>query len=233
MYAFDIETGPLPKDVVLAQFDPKKVALGNTKDPVKVEAKIAEARQKHLDKAALSPATGKVLAVGWKPLDAATGPAFIIGETRLFPGEPIQSPDQLPDEKENLERFWEFASVAIEEDRQLVGFNIFGFDIPFLATRSWVNDVKVPDFVFDAHNYPNPYYFIDLAVVYQCGNRQRTITQDGLAKMLGVGCKTKGMNGGDFAGLWLGTPEEHEQAAAYAINDVLLIANCADKMQIF
>ena len=272
MFAFDIETGSLPEDVVLAQFDPKKVKLGNMKtpeeygefdpgtvktgkitDPQKIEAKIeearlkheekvaeaqqkveekiAEARQKHLDKAALSPATGCVLAVGWKNIGNANELPSIIGEG-LAPPKGIDSP-LLPHEAEVLKKFWSAANRAAQEGIKLVGFNIFNFDIPFLIGRSWVNDVEVPDFVIDNRDYPSSQFFTDLLVKYQCGNRQRTITQNGLAKMLGVGSKTEGMNGGDCARLWLGTLKEHKQAAAYAINDVELIAGCANKMQIF
>jgi hypothetical protein len=56
---FDIETAPLPVQVVRervapftppphpGQFDQSKVAVGNLKDPAKIAAKIAEAEQKH------------------------------------------------------------------------------------------------------------------------------------------------------------------------------------------
>jgi len=68
MITCDIETGPLPEDVILSvlpPFDPEDVKLGNLKDPVKVAAKIDEARENHaakfIEKAALSPLTGEVL----------------------------------------------------------------------------------------------------------------------------------------------------------------------------
>ena len=58
----DIETGPTKN--ALSYFSRKDVKLGNLKDPNKIEAKLAEAEDEFLDKAALSPITGKVLAVG-------------------------------------------------------------------------------------------------------------------------------------------------------------------------
>ena len=99
MLIFDIETGPLDEDTVLAaagdfvqpphpgEFDPGSVKIGNLKDQAKIEAKIAEARASHetavaqhaqtveqarqawvaeqIDRAPLSPITGRVLAIGY------------------------------------------------------------------------------------------------------------------------------------------------------------------------
>ena len=73
--------------LLTSDFEPSEVKLGNMKDPAKIEAKIeaarlkftmdkaavadnidtarAEAWQTFRDRAALSPLTGRVLAVGW------------------------------------------------------------------------------------------------------------------------------------------------------------------------
>ena len=59
----DLETGPAKN--ALSYFSRSDVKLGNLKDTAKIEAKLAEAEDEFLDKAALSPITGKVLAVGF------------------------------------------------------------------------------------------------------------------------------------------------------------------------
>lgn len=68
---FDIETGPLPETELAAMvpaFDPAEVKTGNLKDRDKVAAKIAEAEANHrrefIERAALDPLTGRVLAIG-------------------------------------------------------------------------------------------------------------------------------------------------------------------------
>src|SRR6185503_14813798 len=68
---FDIETGPLPESelaALLPPFDPAEVKTGNIKDPEKIAAKIAEAEANHkrdfMEKAALDPMSGRVVAIG-------------------------------------------------------------------------------------------------------------------------------------------------------------------------
>ena len=58
----DIETGGAADAASL--FNPDDVKLGNVKDPSKVEAKIEEAREAFVKKAALNAETGEILAVG-------------------------------------------------------------------------------------------------------------------------------------------------------------------------
>ena len=68
---FDIETAPLPESELAAlvpPFDPAEVRTGNLKDPDKIAAKLAEAEANHrrdfIERAALDPLTGRVLAIG-------------------------------------------------------------------------------------------------------------------------------------------------------------------------
>ena len=82
---FDIETGPLPENELLAMmpaFDPADVKSGNLKDPAKIAEKIAEAEANHrrdfIGRAALDPLTGRVVAIGVMTFDARgeNGPSF-------------------------------------------------------------------------------------------------------------------------------------------------------------
>ena len=72
LIAFDIETGPASLEelsLMEVPFDPATVKIGNLKDQVKIEEKIEAARKNHeldfINKAALSPFTGRVIAIGW------------------------------------------------------------------------------------------------------------------------------------------------------------------------
>ena len=68
---FDVETGPLAESelsALLPPFDPAEVKTGNLKDPAKIAEKLAEAEANHrrdfIERAALDPLTGRVIAIG-------------------------------------------------------------------------------------------------------------------------------------------------------------------------
>jgi hypothetical protein len=47
---YDIETGPLPEEELLAllpPFDPNQVKVGNLRDPLKISEKLREAEESH------------------------------------------------------------------------------------------------------------------------------------------------------------------------------------------
>ena len=75
MFIFDIETGPLPR-AELKELEPEFEAGGNVKDPIKVKLAIEKKRAEWYNKAALSPITGEILAIGI--FDSATDKTSII-----------------------------------------------------------------------------------------------------------------------------------------------------------
>lgn len=90
---FDIETAPLRDDVIeslIPEFDPNSVKVGNLKDSAKIEEKIEQARDNHLqsyiDKAGLDPRFSIPCAIGY----------IISGKVELHFDEP----------KELINRFW-------------------------------------------------------------------------------------------------------------------------------
>ena len=90
---FDIETAPLRDDVIeslIPEFNPDSVKVGNLKDPAKIEEKIEQARDNHLqsyiDKAGLDPRFSIPCAIGY----------IISGKVELHFDEP----------KELINRFW-------------------------------------------------------------------------------------------------------------------------------
>ena len=131
---FDIETGPLPEDQIrIPPFDPAEVKLGNVKDPAKIEAKLKAAEANHrqsiIDNAALDALTGQVLMIAYHVRGEAASVAIH--------GKP---------EAEILTEWW---ALVTRFDRCpfVIGFNIKGFDLPFLVRRSWALGVVVPGWI--------------------------------------------------------------------------------------
>jgi hypothetical protein len=198
---FDIETGPLPEAELLKiidPFDPASVKVGNIKNPDLIAAKIDECREKYYadakENAALSSLTGRVLAIGVK---AVGGEAEIIGHDA---------------ESYVLSDFWHRFNTT---PGRWVGFNIFGFDLPFLVQRSWMNQVPAP-FVQKGRYWVDE--FLDLRETWQMGNRQMPGSLDAISKAFGLGGKSG--NGADFAKLW-NSPDK-AKAEEYLRNDLAL-----------
>jgi DNA polymerase elongation subunit (family B) len=222
---FDIETGPLPETELLAMlpaFDPAEVKTGNIKDPEKVAAKIAEAKASHerdfIDRAALDPLTGQVIAIGVMACDASgeTKPVYSAGEFSIIAYE---------NEADTLRGFWELLDGEMGRLNPLIGFNICNFDLPFLFRRSWKHHVPVPYGLRRGRYWGDQ--VIDLRDIWQLGDRQARGSLDSIAKHLGVGAKNG--EGKDFARLW---QTDRKQAEAYLQNDLVLTAKVADALGI-
>jgi len=207
---FDIETGPLPENELAAlmpPFDPAEVKTGNIKDPEKIAAKIAEAEANHkrdfIEKAALDPMSGRVVAIGLLYQDS--GEFCVIGHD---------------DEKQILFDFWHLCRSELAQSGRLAGFNIFQFDLPFLIRRSWKHRVPVPLGLRRGRYWNDE--LLDLREAWQLGDRMAKGSLDSIAKHLSVG--EKNGDGADFAKLWT---SDRKQALAYLQNDVGLTARVA------
>jgi uncharacterized protein YprB with RNaseH-like and TPR domain len=214
-FCFDVETGPLAESELVAMmpaFDPAEVKCGNLKDPAKIAEKIAEAEANHrrdfFDKAALDPLTGRVIAIGM--LDIETDNFFIIGHD---------------DEARTLTEFWEASRGEMGRNNPLIGFNIHGFDLPFLIRRSWKHRVTVPFGIRRGRYWSDQ--VCDLRDCWQLGDRQARGSLDSIARHLGVGAKNG--DGKAFAELW---QTNRQQAEAYLRNDIELTAKVADALGI-
>lgn len=235
MIVFDIETGPLPLDSIrhlmpefvdyVGEFDPASVKCGNLKDAAKIKEKVDAARAAHqglqasqpfrkaahesqfLERAALSPGTGCVRAIGF-----------------LEEGKSHLHCDDERTEIDLLIRFW---SVFQHTAGPMVGHNIFGFDLPFLVRRSYLLDVDVPTSVRKGR-YWSP-VFIDTMDVWSCGAARDYIKLDDLAKVCGLDGKLEGVNGANFSGLLETDPEK---AKEYLKRDLEVTWNVAVKLQI-
>ena len=207
--AFDIETGPAKN--ALSYFSRKDVKLGNLKDTIKIEAKLAEAKDEFLDKAALSPITGKVLAVGFT--DGA------VHEILTYESE-----------KEIITETLERIGSQLMQQRPVVGWNIIKFDFPFLFKRAMMLGVPWPQHIWDLKKgYPHS-QIIDLMRYWNMGDWKEMTKMDTVNRFLCGFGKPSGVTGADFARLFNGTPEEREKAIDYALNDVKILDSLARKM---
>lgn len=203
---FDIETGPLP-DIVLDALMPEFEPAANLKDPDKIAADIAKKKAKFKQDAALSPLTGRVLAVGFQP-DFGDPPLILADD----------------DEAVLLASVWNHFRTAGGQRRPMfVGFNVHAFDLPFLVKRSWVNGVDIPPNIRQGRYWAD--WFVDLREIWQLGDRQASGSLDAICRALGLG--EKNGSGADFAKLW---KEDREQAIKYLLNDLELTAKLAARL---
>jgi 3'-5' exonuclease len=200
---FDIETGPA-SDELLAKIKPEFKAPANYKDEEKIKASIAEQETAWKERAALDAATGQVICIG-----LASG----LASFRALEGT----------EKDILAGFWLWLEVKVNAGNKIVGFNSHGFDLPFVARRSWVHGLDVPRLVRNGRYWCEA--SIDVMEVWMCGNREQRISLDALAKVLGVGEKSG--NGKDFAALY---KQDRTAAIQYLKHDIELLRRCADKL---
>ncbi len=235
----DIETGPLPwseieqywtQPKVVEPFDPAFVKYGNLKDKDKRDAKLAEAEAAHktlvenyettvemsmaqfLDRAALSPITGRVLAIGWIQPGVQVQPE-IWGSNVVADVTEISI----------LREWWKMVAGWIEQKTTIVGHNLLGFDLPFLIRRSWKHGIDVPRDIRQGRFW-SP-LIRDTMVEWQMGSGM--VKLDDLARFFAVGHKTDGVSGDDFARLWT---EDRELACEYLRNDVTMTQLVATAM---
>ena len=207
--AFDIETGPTQN--ALSHFSRSEVKLGNLKDPGKVEAKLAEAEDEFLDKAALSPITGKVLAVGFT--DGA------VHEVLTYESE-----------KEIITEALERIGNQLMQQRPVTGWNIIKFDFPFLFKRAMIHGVPFPSHIWDLKKgYPHS-QIIDLMRYWNMGDWKEYTKMDTVCRILCGYGKPSGVTGADFARLFNGTPEQQEKAIDYALNEMKMLDSLTRKM---
>lgn len=217
---FDIETGPRPEEELRAIYHEKTLdEFAATCDKrwkaetvaQKFEEYRVTAWQEFLRKAALSATTGRVLLIG-------------VLNNGNFHGFGDYGND---DEPGIIATFWDLVTDALSLKLRIIGHNSNNFDLPFLVRRSWLLGVTVPREIRQGR-YWNP-LFLDTMEAWSFGQREYTSLND-IGRFFGVGQKTEGVDGKDFAKLWFGTPAEHKQALDYNEQDLRLTAAIAAKM---
>jgi len=239
LFTFD-ESAVKNYRLLTLDFDPGDVKIGNLKDPAKIEAKIEAARLKFTmdkaavtdqietarseawlifrDRAALSPLTGRVLAIGrWNP-EMPNGYVDCIQDGT----EPVP-------ENVLIDNFLSMADAVLSDGGSLVGHNIIGFDLPFLLRRGLKYGIRPPKTITNALAQYRPSNLIDTMREWQFGNRYEGFVKlDQLAAFFGTRRKTG--DGADFHKKFFGTSEERLEALAYCRNDVVMTAEIAAKM---
>lgn len=127
-FSIDIETIPNP-DMIELLPEPE-VALGNLKDPVKIEAKIAEVKRKQIDNMTINPLYGKICCVGY--YSENDGQGCYISE----------------DEKEIVSNI--MGKIFGAKDRsstQIITWGGCNFDIPFIFKRALLLGIKPTTFL--------------------------------------------------------------------------------------
>lgn len=246
MYVVDIETQPQPDDYIRSilppyshkskppgEFNPASVKFGQTKDPTKRAEKLAACQEKHaaavagfndeladgereyyataIDRAALSATTGKIAAIG--VLDASSSRQAILGQDG--------------NEAKTIEWFFKIYAKAKQEERSIVGFNIFGFDLPFIAQRAMILNVDIPGDFIEKNRYWHR-IFVDLADIWTFGRRLQMPKLGELCAVFGMAGKSG--SGADFHKLWNGDPSERQQAIDYLKNDLDITVAVARRM---
>jgi len=175
---FDIETAPDTERAKAAMpaFSAEDVKVGNL-GAEKAAEKIAAAKASHetdwIDKAALRPECGTILAIG------------ILGEK-----ETILHVKESKSEASMLKTFWDVFSESRKDSAQWAGWNINQFDLPFLTLRSRMLGVTVPAGLRNGRYWSNS-IFIDLMDEWLCGRNKNDVkcSLGYVAKALGVGEK--------------------------------------------
>ena len=206
---FDIETGPLPaNELVIPQFDPSQVKVGNIKNPDLIAERIQKAEETHaadyIRNAALDALTGQVICIGYK----------------FQHDKPAILSSDADGEKAMLQQWWAILT-SLERNPQLVGFNVKSFDLPFLIKRSWKYRLTVPYWLRHGRYWND--LIVDLRDLWQLGDSRAHGSLNAICRHLGLG--EKAGNGADFHRLW---QEDRQAAIAYAVQDVELTAKVHD-----
>jgi len=230
----DIETGPLPEaDLREIYREPTYEEYAGKCDkrwkPETVAAKYEESKitgwQDFVDKAALSPLTGEVLAVG---LASEVGGKL---QPRILTGP----------EDAILMATWQAVEQAMEMDVKIIGHNCEKFDWPFLIRRSWKHGIDCPD-VFRGRWLTDG--LIDTQSEFLKGTGDRYVKLDVVARFLNCGGKPEESHliewegierkttGEHFWRYFRDTPANRQIAIDYLVNDLAMTAKIAKRMQL-
>jgi len=204
---FDIETRPVDLDDIKKRgIMPSFKAPSNYKDPDKIAAKEAEHETEVMSRAALDATLSEICAIGYMDSEDE----IVECDTR--------------DEVSMLTKFWDKCRYQVNSYGKIIGFNIVGFDLPYLIRRSWIKSVPICEGI-KRGRYFNDSHVIDLAEIWRLGEKNTFISLDRLSRVLGTGEKSG--SGKDFAAL-LST--DREAALKYLANDLELTARLAKRL---
>lgn len=183
--SWDLETIGNP-DAIESLPEPEPKA--NLKDPAKIEADIAEKKEKAISKMGLNGNTALICACGFA---GQKDDGEVWSDALLY--------DPKTGEKEFVGAIWD----VLVEASSYVTFNGLGFDLPMLLRRSLVCDL-IPPIKISTHRYnvpPQGNHYDLLQIIGGYGN-MATGSFDHLCEaVLGEG-KPEGIDGSQVQGYW-------------------------------
>lgn len=204
---FDIETRALPLSYIKEkEIMPSFKPPSNYKDPDKIAAKEAEHETEVMSKAALDATLSEVCALGYLS-DEDEEPTIIVGSEEVI-----------------LKNFWDLVREQVNNYGKIIGFNIVGFDLPYMIRRSWIHNIAICEGI-KRGRYFNDSHVVDLAEIWKLGDKNNFISLDRVSKVLGIGKKTG--SGKDFAAL---LQTDSKAAIEYLKTDVLLTEKLARRL---
>tara|TARA_R110000868_G_scaffold346673_1_gene607801 strand:+ start:1237 stop:1872 length:636 start_codon:yes stop_codon:yes gene_type:complete len=206
LFCFDIETGPLDAQWQLNNFEPQFQADKRLKDSDKIADDIASKRDEWIAESPLRAERGEVLAIGYshdgKVVHILTGK-----------------------EDDILRNFIAILSASKSQEDLICGFNILGFDLPFIRRRCVILGIDFPYYSRMDKWKPWRFEIFDAMVDWQSGDRRASISLDKLARGLGVGKKNG--HGAMFHQLLKTDPDA---AMDYLTNDVMTTWAVCEKL---
>lgn len=230
MLYIDIET---VSDKEAEQYIIPAEAPSNYKDPEKIKAYIAEKQAEQVTRMALDPDYGKIRAIGIgsRQNDIFMGEFYTTPENDeggvwqdYYTNQCVLTyPGNCSSEKDLLEEFWNI--VAIHRQFHYVneifcGYNIVGFDLPFILRRSMACGVKIP-FKLPVTKY-NPNLVDLMLLLYPAGNYKGLKF---LAKRYGLTNNCEGVDGSMVASL------TEDEVIKYVMSDVNLAMQLEERME--
>lgn len=217
IYAYDIETGALPDELLLPIMPKFQGNVKTTKDPDKLAAQADEKQRKWFRDAALKPETGMVYAIGVKSDK---------DETLFSAGESIKT---LEDERKDLEEFFMFIETH-HTDALFAGFNTNDFDIPFLIMRAVFHKIQIPPSLYTGGHYGTVgRQFRDLHNETAFGSFDRKKNKRSLRNTsLALGYNDKSDVGKFYADVW---KENRVEADEYLRNDLKITLDIANRLR--
>jgi len=206
---FDIETEGLP-DAVDGMYPSEFAAPANWKDPEKIAAKVKENMENAKKRAALSALTGRVLAIGYAMED-----------------EPVQILEG--EERDMLDQLFVVMKHTVNHGGRIFGFNIIGFDLPFMAQRAAISHATLPlalySFYRGRFNWCDS--FQDLQLRWLAGQRDFSgHNLRNLSRLLKLPIQKTG-DGAAFSGLY---HDKHDEAIEYLKTDVETVRALAKRL---
>lgn len=222
-FIFDIETASNPESLALAP-EPEVSAPANYKDPEKIkeyiERETARLKGDLVEKAALDPDYGKILSIGMRIYgpESLNETTVFINRDVFYPGAEVK--DIPADAMHESNLLWMFWKTLSDCGGRCVGFNILGFDLPFLLRRSMALGVTLPLPPMLAKYRTEP--VTDLYGILYNWAPGKSLKQ--IAKLYGIENQCPGLDGAHVKDL------SADALRGYQRNDVDMVAALYQKM---